>query len=471
MIPFGKTVPDAPPVVAEGGAISLRFRLLSIIGLSLIVLWGAVAIWMVLDVRRELRITLDERLAASARMVAGLMSQLPALPAKGTGPDTVPLVLGRDGLACEVSVIRGEVAQTVAGTVGSPGLSGAAQGYDTREFDGKPWRTYVLQQGDIRIATADRLDMREGLLRDVALTAGIPFIVALLGGLLLLWFGIGRGLAPIERVRAALASRQPDDSAPLPDIRPPAELRPLVDAIRNLLQRVHTVITFERQFTDDAAHELRTPLTAVKTHLQVARLASTAGAAGGAQIMSQALANADQGVIRLQRTLDQLLLLARLDSGVEQEHGFETDVLHAARQAMTDALAGQADQDRIEFEALQISACVRLPETLLISALRNLLDNALRYAPPGTPVKLRIEQNTSSGTVRFSVMDRGPGLDEEQCAQATQRFWRRGITSPGSGLGLSIVSAIARSGGGDFHLFPGGEGGLVAQLTLPLRQS
>jgi signal transduction histidine kinase len=110
-----------------------------------------------------------------------------------------------------------------------------------------------------------------------------------------------------------------------------------------------------------------------------------------------------------------------------------------------------------------------LQETMLVSALRNLLDNALRYAPPGTPVKLRIEQDTPK-SMRFSVMDRGPGLDEEACAQATQRFWRRGIASPGSGLGLSIVSAIARSSGGDFHLYPGIDGGLTAQITLPVKR-
>jgi two-component system sensor histidine kinase QseC len=452
-------------VAGAKNAVSLRSRLLAIIGISLIALWSAVAIWMVLDVRGELRATLDERLAASARMVAGLMSQLPSLPASAEGEKAVPLVLGRDGLECEVSLIRGEVAQTIAGTAGSPILSGAPLGYGTSLLGGKLWRTYVLQQGDIRIATADRLDVRERLLRDVALTAGIPFVVALFGSFLLLWFGIGRGLAPIERVRAVLAARQPADSAPLPETYPPAELRPLVDTIRNLLQRVHTTIIFERRFTDDAAHELRTPLTAVKTHLQVARLASTAPA--GAEVMLQALSNADQGVLRLQRTLDQLLLLARLDSGTEQENGFCADALQAAQQAIADAQAGQALPGRIELEAPPIPLSVPLQETMLISALRNLLDNALRYGPPDAVVKLRIAL-CDPASIRFTVIDHGPGLNEEDCAQATQRFWRRGIASPGSGLGLSIVSAIARSSGGDLYLYPGIDGGLIAQITLPM---
>lgn len=445
---------------------SLRLRLLGIIGLSLVALWGAVALWMMLDVRNELRITLDDRLAASARMVAGLMSQLPASAAPAGGENSFPLdVIGRDGLACEVSLLRGEViSQTVARTAGSPGLDNADLGYSTREFGGKLWRSYVLQQGGIRIATADRMDVRDRLLRDVALTAGIPFIAALAGSLLLLWFGIGRGLAPIERVRAALAARQPDDSAPLPETNPPSELRPLVSTIHNLLQRMHAAITFERRFTDDAAHELRTPLTAIKTHLQVARLASTRQS--GANIVLQALSSADQGVLRLQHTLDQLLLLARLDSGPDPEHMVRTDAVAAAQQALEDAQAGQDAPDRVVLEAPGFPIMTSVQQSMLVSALRNLLENALRCAPADTMVTLRIEQ-IENDMIRFSVLDEGPGLSEAECALALQRFWRRGVASMGSGLGLSIVNAIAGHSGGKLHLYPRGERGLVAQLTLP----
>ncbi|MBU1357271.1 MAG: sensor histidine kinase N-terminal domain-containing protein, partial [Gammaproteobacteria bacterium] len=148
---------------------SLRLRLLAIIGASLLSVWSLVAVWMLVDVRNEIRTALDDRLAASARMVAGLMLQLPAGASPGTSPAVSPLdVIGRDGLACEVSLLRGEVMiQTLARTSGSPGLGGVPTGYSTHTFGGKPWRTYVLEQGGIRIATADRIDVREGLLRDI----------------------------------------------------------------------------------------------------------------------------------------------------------------------------------------------------------------------------------------------------------------------------------------------------------------
>ena len=447
---------------------SLRVRLLAIIGLSLVALWSVVAAWMFVDLRSELRAALDDRLAASARMVAGLVAQMPAANAAGLGQSNATLdVIAHDGLACEVSLMRGEVkVQTMARTAGSPPLDEATPGYSTRLYGGKLWRSYVLQRSGVRIATADRMDLRNGLLRDIALSAGIPFAVALMGSLPLLWFGIGRGLLPIERVRAALERRRPDDSDPLPQTDAPPELRPLVGTIHHLLERVQETMARERRFTDDAAHELRTPLTAIKTHLQVARLASTRSEA--AQVVTQALASADLGVLRLQRTLDQLLVLARLDSRLEtagtepSEMTYSTD---SARQAIEDTLERPGALPRVVLEANSVPIALALPQTSLVLALRNLLDNALRYAPPSSMVVLRV-QRVDLDHVSFSVLDAGPGLSEAECGLAVQRFWRRGSGATGSGLGLSIVKAIATRYGGELILRNRPTGGLEATLIV-----
>lgn len=445
---------------------SLRLRLLAIIGVSLTVLWSLVALWMFLDVRNELRTALDDRLAASARMVAGLMLQLPPsdVPAAGSGESPMDVV-ARDGLACEVSLLRGEVmGRDVARTTGSPGLTGAEPGYGTHTLGGKLWRTYVLEQDGIRIATADRIDVREGLLRDIALSAGVPFAVALSGSLLLLWFGIDRGLLPIERVRAALARRAPDDDVPLAEADAPPELRPLVDTIHHLLERVQGTIARERRFTDDAAHELRTPLTAIKTHLQVARLASLKPETAG--VMFVALDSADQGVLRLQNTLDQLLLLARLEGRAERNREGSTEAGWVAQRAVEDAQALGGATGRVMLEPLNLPVELRIPEALVVSALRNLLDNALRYSPPMSRVTLRVEL-VEGERVCFRVLDEGPGLSEVECAQAVERFWRRREAGvQGSGLGLSIASAIAKRYSGRLQLRPRGANGLMAELSF-----
>ena len=453
---------------------TLRLRLVAIIGLSLTLLWSVVAVWMFMDVREQLRSALDERLAASARMVAGLVARLPAERLQVSGPPVLPLdVIARDGLACEVSLVRGEVAvQPIARTATSPGLEGASLGYSTSVYGGKPWRTYVLQVGEVRIATADRTDARADLLREIALSAAVPFAVAMAGSLVLLWIGVGRGLAPIERVRRVLLDRRADAEAPLPAIDAPPELQPLIDTIAHLLVRVQDAIERERRFTDNAAHELRTPLTAIKTHLQVLRLACGESGLHGAA--GEALANAQEGVARLHRTLEQLLLLARLEGAAIPESPQRVDVMHAARQAIDDASAGvgqgvASSGPRVELQAASSAASLAVPETLLVSALRNLLDNALRHSPRPGSVVLRIER--LPGRVAFCVLDEGPGMTDAERAQAAQRFWRRGSGNvegdTGSGLGLSIVDAIARRYGGELHLAPRPVAGMEARLCFP----
>ena len=464
---------------------SLRLRLLAIIGASLLGVWSLVAVWMLVDVREELSSALDDRLAASARMVAGIVAQMPP-PAVTNVPDAMGHtldVIARDGLACEVSLLRGEVtAAPLARTAGSPGMASTPAGYGTYTFGGRPWRTFVLESGGLRIATADRIDLREGLLRDVALTAGVPFALALAASLLLLWAGIGRGLQPLEQLRAELARRRPDDASPLPALASPPELRPLVDTVRHLLARTHAALERERRFTDDAAHELRSPLTGIKTHLQVLRLALDRP--GHAATASQALVDAERGVLALQATLEQLLTLARLDGPSARGCAEPADAEATARQAIADALqgagstggamgvdraegAGPAARAEVQFDAPGSALAVAVPAPLLRAALRNLLDNALRHGGGNAAVQLAIDR-PATDQVRFRVQDHGRGMREDECVQALQRFWRHSPGTAGSGLGLPIVQAIAQRHGGTLALRPIPSGGLAAELTLPV---
>jgi two-component system sensor histidine kinase QseC len=444
---------------------SLRARLLVIIGGSLLVLWCVVAAWMLAGLRTEVRTALDERLAASARMVAGLAAQF-AVPdlAAGLTPRGLTDVVARDGLACEVSLLRGELSvQKVARTGASPPMEDAPPGYGTRLYGGKLWRTYVLQQGPIRVATADRLDVREALMRNVALTAAVPFGVALAGSLMMLWIGVGRGLQPLERLRAQLQQRTPDDDAPLPAMRLPRELRPLVDTLTHLLGRVRNAMVRERRFTDDAAHELRTPLTGVKTHLQVLRLALRRGPPGAEAL--DALSHADAGVQRMERTLEQLLVLARLDGEAPVPSTGRCDATRCALQAVREAQQARPGCGEIDVDLGAASAAVAVPEPLLVAALRNLLDNALRASAPDSAVRLEVAAEPSH--IRFIVLDEGPGMTDAECALATQRFWRAAKGNGGSGLGLAITRSIAERYGGLLRLSPRVPAGLRAELEFP----
>ena len=431
---------------------SLRLRLLLMIGISLSLLWGGVAVWMLRDLDNEMRRTLDQRLAMSARMVAGLISQNPAAWDTRVASLTVPATAR--GLACQVSSLRGEVFARTPGDTPAA-IATTTPGFAERTIDGERWRSYTVEAHGLRITTADRLTERDALLRDVMAAAIVPFVVALIGSLMMLWIGVRSGLVPLERLRQALARRAPDALTPIPDAPMPRELQPLVDTLNQLLDRVRETISRERRFTSDAAHELRTPLTALKTHLQVARI--TRG-----EEAKTALDNAEEGAARLQHTLQQLLTLAQVEGPFSWDETQRTYADEVARLAMRDAAPDRPG--RIVLAGDSSAAELALPQALAVTALRNLLDNALRHAPAEHPVVLEIASTRDA--VTFRVCDRGPGLSNEALIQVTQRFWRQG-SGPGSGLGLAIVTAITERCGGAFALAQRPAGGLAATLTLP----
>ena len=433
---------------------SLRLRLLLIIGLPFIVLWMAASTWMLVDLRTEFRAALDERLAASAHMVAGLLSQSPA-PQPAMSPVRAVTSTGAmNGVACEIRLLRGSI---VARTANSPGQLGiVAPGYRTRTIDGERWRSFTLEENGVRVTTADRVDRREQLLRGVVAAAAIPVLIATAGSLLALWFGVRSGLAPLESIRAALAAREPEALHAVPNERMPVELSPLVAAINSLLARVGGALARERRFTGDAAHELRTPLTAVKTHIQVARLSPDTDG------KDLALARAEEGVLRLQRTIEQLLMLARLDGSFVFDDDEATSAATVAQAAL--AQIAPLSQCRVAAAAGCADGMLAMPAALAVTALRNLLDNAIRYSPPDTEVSMRFD--TDGGSIVFRVEDRGSGMSAQETAHAAERFWRNG-RGQGSGLGLSIVEAIAQRFGGNLALTARPGGGLVAQLRLP----
>jgi len=439
--------------------VSLRLRLTLTLGSAFVLLWAVAATWMLMDVRNQLMLSLDQRLAASARMVAGLLVQLPQpqLGADGVTRLSAEQLGIENGLACQVSSLRGEV---LARSHAAPDsvLDAQRTGFHDQLIGDTAWRSFTLIQNGMRVTTADRLDERDTLKRSVMLAAALPVLVALLGSLIVLWIGIGNGLSPLRRIRNALAQRTADSVEPLQTERLPRELVPLVETQNQLFARIAQTLERERRLTDDAAHELRSPLTAIKTHLQVA--AMTEG-----DTARRALAQAEIGTDRLHRTLEQLLMLARVEGQVSFDDGLRCTALEVAQQAIADA--SQQAGPPIELHAGEKLPCAPLamPPALAIAALRNLLDNARRHTRDGTAVHLTLEP-LGEGKVRFAVQDQGPGIAPEQVERFTERFWRSS-DGDGSGLGLSIVKAIAERCGCELGFEPCSEG-LRVELIVAL---
>ncbi len=440
---------------------SLRNRLLLILSGTFIVLWSLAAVWLLGDLRREVTVALDERLASSARMVAGLLEQLPQpLPTHNASPFSAIEMGLQSGLVCQVRSLRGEV---LVRTPNTPQATLAEHGVGFHEISigNERWRSFTLKRQHLWVTTADRIDERETLQSAILIAAALPVALALLGSLVLIWFGIGRGLSPLKSLRLLLAQRDAEDLQPVHVRRLPKDLEPLVDTLNQLFARIAGALERERRFTNDAAHELRTPLTAVKTHLQVAQM-------GTGEVAENALVQAETAVDRMQSGLEQLLLLARVESKQDFDKDGQVSAQALARHALADLIAVPGYQRIDVVNELTDEVYVAVPESLAVASLRNLLDNALRYSPAESSVELYIAIEQKYLLLR--IRDSGKGLTQAHIEQAKQRFWRTASTQSGSGLGLAIVQAVTERYGGELRLQAAPTGGLDALLYLPLRQ-
>jgi len=179
----------------------------------------------------------------------------------------------------------------------------------------------------------------------------------------------------------------------------------------------------------------------------------------------QSLARAEEGADRLHRTLEQLLLLARVEGSLSFDDGSQCSAEQVARLAIQDATGGERLRIKLHLPAELSAAPLQMPAVLSIAALRNLLDNALRHTPEDCAVELSLE--TIGNRVRFVVRDHGPGIAPDDLQHLTQRFWRNG-QSTGCGLGLAIVQAIVQRCDCALH-FDSRPDGLRVELTMPLQ--
>ncbi|MCV4266180.1 ATP-binding protein [Pseudomonas capsici] len=436
---------------------SLRLRLSLILGIAFVVVWTLAATWMYQDLRTQMMFSLDQRLVASARMVAALVDQLPEpLSTKEGGAHFSASQLAiPDGMACEVSSLRGEILASSHGNVGNI-IASANGGFHDQEIDGEHWRTFTLVQGDVLITTADREQERESLNHSVLLSASVPVLVALLACVAMLWLGIGKGLSPLKRMRDELKKRNIDSLEPLQLRMLPNELQPLLETQNHLLVRIGQAVERERRLTGDAAHELRSPLTAIKTHLQVAQMTS-------GEARELALVRAEQATDRLHNTLEQLLLLARVEGSLSFEDGSQCNVEQAVSLAIQDT-GNSTERIQLSFQAMTSSSVLDMPSVLAVAALRNLLDNALRHSPADTQVTVRVTSNNESAFV--SVRNASYGISEDSLRHMTERFWRSS-SSTGCGLGLAIVQAIVQRCGCTID-FSSTSQDFVVTLGLPL---
>jgi len=318
-------------------------------------------------------------------------------------------------------------------------------------------------KGAVLIQVAERVTVRSDFARRIMLRMGLPQALLILFAAVLVWYAIGRGLAPLSALRREIENRSHRDLSALPEDPAPQEVRPLIRAMNDLLQRLSKTLAAQQRFIADAAHQLRTPVAGIKTQTELAIRESQSG---NAQIPLHQLHVATEQTTRL---INQLLSLARAEPGTERAHFTERlDLNKLVREAATDwvprALARNID---LGFDSPLESAMIEGDAFLLREMLNNLLDNAIRYTQSGGQVTVRIVPDAAN--IMLSVEDNGPGIPESERERVFERFYRvLGTGVDGCGLGLAIVREIAQRHGGEVTLGQGASGrGTLVRITFP----
>ncbi|MBF0624798.1 MAG: sensor histidine kinase N-terminal domain-containing protein [Magnetococcales bacterium] len=435
---------------------SLRLRLLAILLVAFTAIEGLVAALSFHQARHETDELFDAHLAQSARMLVSLLQDLNR-PGDGTILPESPLG-HRYQKKIAFQIWRGAV--LVVRSVSAPvDRLALAEGYGNRLIDDNRWRVFLLNDGPLAIHVGESYDIREELNLEISQQMATPLLwsLPLLG--IALWLGIGHGLRPMGELTRQITSRSPRDLSPILTPNAPGEMVPLMESLNNLMQRLQSALESERRFTADAAHELRTPLSGLLLHVEVGLKAGTVAD------KHQALQEAREGILRATHLVRQLLSLARAESGGMPDM-VPIDLAAVVREQMdVNRRAAVAQGVALTFiDPPAHPVLTRGHRDSLGVALRNLVDNAIKFTQAGGRVTVGIV--TADGRLALVVDDDGPGIPEGDRAVLFRRF-RRGEEAGnvvGSGLGLSIVAHIAAQHGAGVELATSPLGGLRARI-------
>lgn len=340
----------------------------------------------------------------------------------------------------------------------------ARLGFKTVSLGDEHWRIYTRNKQDLTVQAGQPIVVRQTLTAKIALRCLFPFLILIpiLAGFI--WIAVGRSLLPLSLFARAVSNRSPSALQPLSTEGLSPEVRPVCDALNDLLRQLDVALTTQRAFIADAAHELRTPLAALKLQLQLVERATNE------QQRTLALGKLHDRLDRASHLVQQLLTLARHEPDREQRPFAEIALQALAEQVVVDyyTLAASKDIDLgLETDASVAHVNGDIDDLRIL--VNNLVDNAIRYTPRGGNVGIAIL--TVDGSPALRISDSGPGIPESDRTRVFDRFYRGEESEPwGSGLGLSIAKNIADTHAVSIHFgAPSVGSGLIATLVFPAR--
>jgi two-component system OmpR family sensor kinase len=335
------------------------------------------------------------------------------------------------------------------------------------------WRVIarpVLVQGNVTAVfqvarSEEEIDAALAQLR-VLLMGLVPLALILAG--VVGWFVAGRALDPIDRItRTAAAIGAEDLGRRLPEEvgESPDEVGRLAATFNRMLERLEGAFKRQRQFTADASHELRTPVTLLLTQLDVALARPRAS-----EEYQRVLVAMREDVVRLQRLVNALLVLARGDAGQDHLEFKQLDLGDLAEQISAALQALAAERDIRLATSTRPGVTVQGDETRLTQLIVNLVDNGLAHTPAGGSVTVTAEVEPGDAAAVLSVRDTGVGIASEHLPHLFERFYRvdpSRSSSGGSGLGLAISRSIAEAHGGRIEVESQPGRGTTFRVRLP----
>lgn len=314
--------------------------------------------------------------------------------------------------------------------------------------------------GTVRIGmvqVAETLDKRSRLATEIIKGVILPQFVILPLAVLLVWFALARGIAPLNQLQQRIRRRENHDLSPIDEHDAPEEVAPLVRSINDLLARLDQSMSTQKHFLADAAHQLKTPLAGLRMQAELAQREMDAG--GDAQSVRRSLQQIALSSQRAAHMVNQLLAMARAEDEEQARRQQAFDLVALATETVHDFVP-KAMEKRIDLgyegpdDARTLPPLVGQP-FLVRELVRNLVDNALQYTPAGGTVTVRVLGGVpGDGTgVTLQVEDNGPGIPEAERELIFQPFYRAlGTNVDGSGLGLAIVKEIADRHGAEIRV-------------------